>query len=63
MRKFKTLRVTKLVDQQNDKKVKSHFGVWKYFVHKITGENKARYFITDDCVRVPFREGQEIEKK
>ena len=44
-------------------KIKSHFGVLKYFVHKTSGENKAKYFITDDCFRVSFKEGREIEKK
>ena len=42
---------------------KQHFGVWKYFVHKTSGEKKAKYFITDDCYRVPSEAGLVVQQK
>ncbi len=34
--------------------IKQHFGTWKYFVNKTQADEKEKYYITDDCFRVPL---------
>jgi hypothetical protein len=42
--------------------IKCHFGTWKYFVNKIDGL-KTKYYITNECKKVPQKEGIKLAKK
>ena len=56
-----SFKPTKGKDGEN---VKKHFGTWKYFVSKSgVGEEKQKFYIGNDCRKVPEKLGYSIAKQ
>ncbi len=43
--------------------IKQHFGTWKYFVDKQKGDEKVKFYISNDCIRLPYFEGVKVAKR
>lgn len=50
---------------KNGQNIKQHFGIWKYFVNKQSGDadTKQKFYISNECRKIPEPLGYRVAKQ